>query len=105
MNEQHIRDILLSIGCPSTLKGFTYIIECVMLIDTNNNWTEIYSIVAANHNSSTKAVEHCLKTAFDHIRNGCYSYSKIEKRIGWANESNSASLHMLYLSIRKDLTL
>lgn len=106
MNRQIVENTLMEMGMPATLKGFTYITDAVMLLDTlewkSPKWTALYYKIAAINNDTPTRVERAIRSAFVSTRNRVVDYDIIEHYIGFANCENSSSLLHLYKNVKKE---
>lgn len=106
MNRQTIENVLMEIGMPVNLKGFTYITDAVMLLDTpewkNPKWTAMYYKIAAMNGDTPTRVERAIRSAFTSTRHRVANYDMIEHYIGFANCENSNSITYLYKNIKMD---
>jgi len=62
---------LVDMGLPKNVKGFKYILDAIVVIDSNEDYIynicKLYNKVASEDNSTTKRVERNIKSAFDSI--------------------------------------
>lgn len=101
MDKYEIEQTLISIGMPTSIKGFTYIIDVMVILDmpeyySNIKWTSIYSLIASMHNVSVKSVERNIRYALETTRNRNNDYDKIQAYLGFDNCENSNTLTKLH---------
>lgn len=107
MKRELVEKVLMEMGMPVKLKGFKYITDAVMLLDTpewrNPKWTAMYYKIAAMNQDSASKVERAIRNAFATTRNRVSDYEKIEHYIGFTNCENSNSITFLYMNLKKDV--
>lgn len=106
MKRETVEKVLIEVGMPVKLKGFRYITDAVMLLDTeewqNPKWTALYYKIAAMNQDSASKVERAIRNAFATTRNHVADYDLIEHYIGFTNCENSNSITYLYKNIKRD---
>lgn len=106
MNGTKIEDILLAMGIPAGIKGFTYIADAIQIFDergTNISITkELYPAIAERNDTTPSRAERAIRHAFGIVRSYKGNYECIEYYIGFKNCENSSSLKMLYKRIKED---
>ncbi len=106
MKREIVEKVLIEIGMPVKLKGFRYITDAVMLLDTeewqNPKWTALYYKIGAMNQDSASRVERAIRNAFATTRNRVTDYQAIEHYIGFTNCENSNSIVYLYKNIKRD---
>jgi len=106
MKRELVEKVLMEMGMPVKLKGFKYITDAVMLLDTpewrNPKWTAMYYKIAAMNQDSASKVERAIRNAFATTRNRVSDYEKIEHYIGFTNCENSNSITFLYMNLKKE---
>lgn len=106
MKRSVIEHVLIGMGMPVKLKGFQYITDAVMLLDTpewrNPKWTALYYKIGAMHGDTESRVERAIRNAFLTTRNRVADYDMIERYIGFTNCENSNSLTFLYKNLKRD---
>ena len=106
MKREIVEKVLIEIGMPVKLKGFRYITDAVMLLDTeewqNPKWTALYYKIGAMNQDSASRVERAIRNAFTTTRNRVTDYKAIEHYIGFTNCENSNSIVYLYKNIKRD---
>lgn len=105
MNRAKIEDALISMGIPTGIKGFTYIVDAVEIFDergTNIKITkELYPAVAQKSDTTPPRAERAIRHAFEVAR----SKGKLEAvnyYIGFTNCNNSSSLKQLYMMLKRE---
>ena len=106
MERKTVENVLMEMGMPVRLKGFTYITDAVLLLDTpewkDPKWTALYyKIAMINHTTPTR-VERAIRNAFASTRNRAGNYDILEHYIGFTNCENSNSITYLYKTIKLD---
>lgn len=106
MKRETVEHILIGMGMPVKLKGFKYITDAVMLLDTpewkNPKWTALYYKIGAMNNDTESRVERAIRNAFLTTRNRVADYEMIEHYIGFTNCENSNSITFLYKNIKME---
>lgn len=106
MKREAIEHVLIGMGMPVKLKGFQYITDAVMLLDTpewkNPKWTALYYKIGVMNHDTESRVERAIRNAFLTTRNRVADYEMIEHYIGFTNCENSNSLTFLYKNIKRD---
>jgi len=106
MTRSQIELILIQIGTPVALNGYTYLVDAVMLLDKpewiHPKWSALYDCVGNLNNVSGKAVEKGIRKALETTRTNCADYNAIEHYIGFCNCSNSNSLMQLHRMIKNE---
>lgn len=107
MDRARIENALLEMGIPAGVYGFKYIIEAVLLIDTEQyRNTKIVSVlyptIAKKCNSTSSRVERAIRHAFEIARSSKDNYDAVEHYIGFMNCQNSNSLKMLHMRIKQE---
>lgn len=103
--KQHTVNILLSIGIPASVKGFTYICDAMELFDTDPYYTNgkicaLYHEIAVHRNTSASCVERAIRHAFEiALKKG--RPDLLEQYLDLTNTQNSNLLHTLYLRCRQ----
>ena len=108
MKKEMIERVLIEMGMPVKLKGFRYIVDAVMLLDTpewqNPKWTALYYKIAVMNQDTPSRVERAIRNAFTTTRNRVADYEMIEHYIGFTNCENSNSIVYLYKNIKRDFS-
>ena len=106
MKKETVENVLIKMGMPVKLKGFKYITDAVMLLDTpeweNPKWTALYYKIGLMNQDTASRVERAIRNAFMTTRNRVADYEAIEHYIGFTNCENSNSIAYLYKNIKKD---
>lgn len=106
MNKLLIEDTLVNIGMPTNIKGFTYIVSIVTLLDqpewTFPKWSALYYCVGQLYNTTPASVEKAIRHALKTTRDRNSNYSAINKYIGFDNCENSNSLMLLYTKLKQE---
>ena len=107
MTRDYVESKVMKMGMPNNLKGYTYIVDAVMLLD-DPNWadaklTAIYYKISEKRNCTEASVERNIRTAFEASRNNLENYDIVNHYIGYSNCQNGHSLKMLHDVIKKDI--
>lgn len=106
MNRAKIEDVLLEMGVPAGIKGFTYIADAIQIFDergTNISITrELYPAIAERNNTTPSRAERAIRHAFERVRSCRGNPDVIDHYIGMDNCENSSSLKTLYLRIKQE---
>lgn len=106
MKKETVENVLIKMGMPIKLKGFKYITDAVMLLDTkeweNPKWTALYYKIGLMNQDSASRVERAIRNAFTTTRTRVADYEAIEHYIGFTNCENSNSIVYLYKNIKRD---
>lgn len=106
MKKENVENVLIKMGMPVKLKGFQYIVDAVLLLDTpeweNPKWTALYYKIGLMHEDTASRVERAIRNAFTTTRNRVADYEMIEHYIGFTNCENSNSIAYLYKNIKKE---
>lgn len=106
MKKEIVENVLIKMGMPVKLKGFKYITDAVMLLDTEEwespKWTALYYKIGLMNGDTASRVERAIRNAFTTTRNRVADYEMIEHYIGFTNCENSNSIVYLYKNIKKD---
>lgn len=106
MKKENVESVLISMGMPIKLKGFKYITDAVMLLDTpeweNPKWTALYYKIGMMNNDTGSRVERAIRNAFMTTRTRVADYEMIEHYIGFINCENSNSITFLHKNIKEE---
>lgn len=106
MNRTKIEDVLLAMGVPAGISGFTYIVDAIQIFDemgTNISITkELYPAIAKKNNATPSRAERAIRHAFERVRSRGGNPEIINHYIGMDNRQNSSSLKTLYIRIKQD---
>lgn len=106
MKKEIVEHVLISMGMPVKLKGFKYITDAVMLLDTREwqhpKWTALYYKIAVMNHDTESRVERAIRNAFMTTRTRVADYEMIEHYIGFTNCENSNSITYLYKTIKNE---
>ncbi len=106
MRKDIVENVLIDMGMPVKLKGFRYITDAVMLLDTaewqNPKWTALYYKIGLMNHDTASRVERAIRNAFVTTRNRAGNYEAVAHYIGFTNCENSNSLTYLYKTIKKE---
>lgn len=103
--KQHTVNILLSIGVPASVKGFTYICDAMELFDTDSYYINgkicaLYHKIAILRNTSDACVERAIRHAFEiALKKG--KTDLLEQYLDLTHTQNSNLLHTLYLKCKQ----
>ncbi len=106
MKRENVESVLIAMGMPIKLKGFKYITDAVMLLDTpeweNPKWTALYYKIGTMNDDTGSRVERAIRNAFMTTRTKVADYEMIEHYIGFVNCENSNSITFLHKNIKND---
>lgn len=106
MNRMKIENVLMEMGVPAGIKGFTFIADAVEYINKNgvniSVTKELYPYIAKKNDATPSRVERAIRHAFEVVRSPKGNYEVVEKYIGFMNCANFSSLVMLYKKIKQE---
>ncbi len=106
MKREFVEHVLMLMGMPVKLKGFRYITDAVLLLDTpewqNPKWTALYYKIGTMNHDTASRVERAIRNAFMTTRNRVADYEMVEHYIGFTNCENSNSITFLYKNIKNE---
>lgn len=101
-----IVDVLLEIGIPANVKGFTYIHDAMVLFDTDAYYSSgkicsLYAAIAKKRNTRPSSVDRAIRHAFETaISKG--NRESIEYYLDLVNTQNSNLLKTLFLRMKQE---
>lgn len=101
-----IVDVLLEIGIPANVKGFTYIHDAMDLFDTDTYYSSgkicsLYAAIAKKRNTKPSSVERAIHHAFETaISKG--NRESVEYYLDLINTQNSNLLRTLFLRMKQE---
>lgn len=108
MERAKIESVLLNLGVPSSIKGFRYITDALMLLDVEGweapYWTELYRVVGEMNQTTASRTERAIRHAFDVCRKHSRDAKTLEYYIGMDNK-NSGSLSQLHTRLKQEENL
>lgn len=106
VNKSTIEAALMKIGMPVSLKGFAYITDAILLLDSPDwqaqKWTALYYKIALLNNTTASRVEKAIRNAFTITRAQTENYELTAHYIGMTNRENSNSLLFLYKQLKQE---
>lgn len=106
MNRTKIENVLMDMGVPTGIKGFTYIADAVEYIDKHGEnigvTKELYPNIAEKRHTTPSRVERAIRHAFEITRSEKGNYDVVEKYIGFMYCTNFSSLVMLQKKIKQE---
>lgn len=106
MRRTKVEDVLLEMGMPSRIKGFSFIIDAMEIFDTRGTnigiTKELYPEIAKRNGTTWNCVERNIRHAFEQTRRKGQTKSVIDKYIGTMNCSNANSLKQLYMMLKRE---
>lgn len=106
MDREKVENVLLEMGIPLSVKGFGYIADAMEIFKEKGTriqiTKELYPTIAKKNDSTAPRVERAIRHAFKIARSCKGDYEIVEKYIGFANCTNSASLATLYKRIEQE---
>lgn len=97
-------DVLLRMGMPASVKGFTYICDALELFDTDPYYPDgkicsLYADIAKRNNTTASRVERAIRHAFETaLAKG--NQEILGKYLDTANTQNSNLLRSLYFRLK-----
>lgn len=106
MTKEKIEDALIRIGVPVGNKGFEYIVDAIMILEEKGNSVSmtktLYPEIAMKRKSTPTRVERNIRHCFKIARNRKEKYDDVNYYIGFVNLSNSNSLHLLHMMLKRE---
>lgn len=106
MNRTKIENVLMDMGVPTGIKGFTFITDAVEYIDEYGEdiyvTKELYPDIAKKRSTTPSRVERAIGYAFQTARSGKGNFDMVEKYIGFVYSANYSSLVMLHKKIKQE---
>ena len=104
LSREKVEAVLFKMGMPANVKGFGYIVDCVLILekDSKIKTTYLYFKVAQQNGTTGQRVERAIRHAFDIVRSCRGDYDVVNHYIGFINCANSPSLSMLTMKIREE---
>lgn len=105
MRRCDIEEVLLKIGVPAGIAGFTYIADAILMLNDDpmmRATKELYPMIAKKNNSTDKKVERAIRHAFDVARESKGNYEIVEHYIGFIHCTNVNSLKLLYSRMKAE---
>lgn len=104
--KQKAINALLSMGMPASIKGFGYIVDTMVLFESNKEYyhgktMNVYEKIAKQNNSTASRVERAIRHAFSIILTKGNS-QEVSKYFTDSNTTNSNLLHVLYLRLTQN---
>lgn len=101
-----IIDILLAVGIPANVKGFTYIRDAMELFDTDPYYSSgkicsLYADIAKKHRTSPSNVERAIRHAFE-TATSKGNREMVKHYLDLVNTQNSNLLRTLYLRLKQE---
>ena len=105
LSREKVEAVLFKMGMPANVKGFGYIVDCVLILeeDSKIKTTYLYFKVAQQNGTTGQRVERAIRHAFDIVRSCRGDYDVVNHYIGFINCANSPSLSMLTMKIREEV--
>lgn len=99
-------DVLLKIGIPAGMRGFTYICDAMEMFDKdpyyeNGKICILYYEIAKKHDSTQARVERAIRHAFETATTKG-NLEMVEKYLTLTNTQNSNLLKTLYIRIKQE---
>lgn len=104
--KQKTINALLDMGMPANIKGFDYIVDTMILFESDDNYyhgkvMNIYGKVAKQNNTTASCVERAIRHAFSIVLTKGNS-QEVSKYLTENNTTNSNLLHVLYLRLTQN---
>lgn len=103
MMKDYVIDVLMNIGVPAGIKGFTYICDAIELFNTDPYYPDgkisaLYIDIAKKYHTTPSRVERSIRHAFD-IALTKGDPDMVSRYLDLTNRQNSTLLRTLYLRI------
>lgn len=106
MSRTKTEDVLLSLGIPVGIKGFTYITDAIEVFESKgteiSTTKELYPLVAKMNETTDCLVERAMRYAFAAARKCSENYEKVNHYISFSSCDNTNSLKRLYLMMKRE---
>lgn len=104
--KDYVIDVLMNIGVPAGIKGFTYICDAIELFNTDPYYPDgkisaLYIDIAKKYHTTPSRVERSIRHAFD-IALTKGDPDMVSRYLDLTNRQNSTLLRTLYLRIGKN---
>lgn len=99
-------DVLLDVGVPAGVKGFSYICDAIEIFDTDSYYADgkmsaLYIDIAKKNDTTSSRVERAIRHAFETaIMKG--NQDMVNKYLDTVNTQNSNLLKTLYLRLKQE---
>lgn len=100
LKKEVIQGALMQMGITPNYKGFTYIVEGVLYIDSCSGHyrvSDLYKAIAQKCNTHDTRVERSIRYALHYVRKHTANSELIQKYIGLEHASNGKSLSRFHL--------
>lgn len=106
MMKDYVIDVLMNIGVPAGIKGFTYICDAIELFNTDPYYPDgkisaLYIDIAKKYHTTPSRVERSIRHAFD-IALTKGDPDMVSRYLDLTNRQNSTLLRTLYLRIGQE---
>lgn len=106
MNKRTIEDMLLRVGIPANVKGFSYITQALLLIDTKEGTSPeimaLYAQIGKMNGSSASRVERAIRYAIKMARSYKGHQDVVNHYMGLYTKGNSAVLSQMHLMLKRE---
>lgn len=106
MQREHVEDVLLKIGVPAGVKGFTYIADAMEIFDEKGMGVSVtkvlYPEIARRRESTPNRVERAIRHALEIARSVKGDCEFADYYIGFTHCANFNSLTMLYQKLKQE---
>lgn len=104
--KDYVIDVLMNIGVPAGIKGFTYICDAIELFNTDPYYPDgkisaLYIDIAKKYHTTPSRVERSIRHAFD-IALTKGDPDMVSRYLDLTNRQNSTLLRTLYLRIGQE---
>lgn len=98
-------EALIELGATAGTKGFTYVLDAMEVIDSNQSdgipVMQLYEVIASKHKAGPKNVERCIRGVFTKV------VSKgdpvlVKQYLSLTNTTNGSLLYMLHYRLSKE---
>ena len=106
MDRTKIEDVLLTMGVPAGIKGFSYIADAIEIFEERGTdifiTKELYPVIAKKNGTTPSRVGRSIRHAFEVARSCKGDYEKVNRYIGFINRENSSSLKQLHMMLKRE---
>ena len=81
LSREKVEAVLFKMGMPANVKGFGYIVDCVLILekDSKIKTTYLYFKVAQQNGTTGQRVERAIRHAFDIVRSCRGDYDEVQE--------------------------
>ena len=106
MKKERIEDALLKMGVSANLKGFDYITQALLLMDTEE-WKypkviALYAKIGSMNKTTAGGVERCIRHAIETARSYRGHQDVVDHYMGFHTKGNLKVLSQMYLMLKRE---